>query len=93
MKEKVITATVLTMILMGTLLIITPTLGTPDPIKIGIIGPHGLPHWSPSGMKEASHIAAQEINDAGGINVGGVYRNVTIVEGDEHSGIVSRRDM
>jgi branched-chain amino acid transport system substrate-binding protein len=85
MKEKVITTTVLTMILIGTLLIIAPTLGVPDPIKIGIIGPVGLPHWSPCGMKEGAEIAAQQINDAGGVNVGGTYRNITLVEGNENS--------
>jgi ABC-type branched-subunit amino acid transport system substrate-binding protein len=36
-------------------------------LKIGVIGPVGLPHWSPAGMKEAAEMARDEINAMGGI--------------------------
>jgi len=86
MKEKAVVAIVLAMILIGTMPIVTIVHASPDDIKIGVIGPHGLPHWSPAGMREGALIAAQEINDDGGVRVGaGDYRNITIIEEDEHS--------
>ena len=86
MKEKAVVAIVLAMILIGTMPIVTIVHASPDDIKIGVIGPHGLPHWSPAGMREGALIAAQEINDAGGVRVGaGDYRNITIIEGNENS--------
>lgn len=48
-------------------------------IKIGIIGPVGLPHWEPSGMKPAAELAAKEINDAGGVNVGGTKYKIELL--------------
>ena len=84
MKEKIMVAVVLTMILFGTMHAIVPTMGSPEPIKIGIVGPLGLPHWQPAGMVPGAEIAAQEINVTG-INVGGVYRNISLDFEDEHA--------
>ena len=36
-------------------------------LKIGVIGPVGLPHWSPAGMRDAAEMARDEINALGGI--------------------------
>jgi len=87
MKEKVMVAVILTVILIGTMHTIVPVLGEPEPIKIGIIGPitGGLPHWDPAGMKPGAEIAVKEINDAGGVNVSGTYRNITLFFEDEHA--------
>jgi len=69
-KLKAIGVLMLTVFLMTTVLYNIPVKAQAT-IKIGIIGPVGLPHWEPAGMKPAAEIAAQEINDAGGVNVGG----------------------
>ena len=71
--------------LISTMFKTVPTQAAPEDIKIGIIGPVGLPQWSPAGMKEGAELAAMEINDAGGVNIGGTYRNITLVEGNECS--------
>jgi branched-chain amino acid transport system substrate-binding protein len=84
MKEKLMAATVVTIILISTLALFAPVRASPD-IKIGIIGPQGLPHWSPNGMKEGAEIAAKEINDAGGINVSGTFHNISLVFENEYS--------
>ena len=55
-----------------------------QPLKIGIIGPVGWPHWSP-GMKEAAEMARDEINAAGGIDTGSGYYGVKLIFGDERS--------
>jgi branched-chain amino acid transport system substrate-binding protein len=52
-------------------------------IKIGIIGPQGLPHWSPGGMWDAAQLAAMEINAEGGINVGGTMHTITLISANE----------
>lgn len=53
-------------------------------IKIGIIGPHGLPHWSP-GMKEAAEMAAEEINAAGGVHLPDGDYEIVLAFGNEHA--------
>ncbi len=75
----------LTLFLMTALFHAFPVKATPEPIKVGIIGPVLLPHWEPAGMWPAAQMAAQEINDAGGVNVSNVYRNITLVEGNEYA--------
>jgi len=62
--------------------------GTPafvGQIKIGIIGPMGLPHFSPAGMKEGAEMARDEINAAGGIHLTDGDYELVIVFGDEHA--------
>jgi len=71
--------------LISTIFTVIPTLGTNESIKIGIIGPVGLPHWSPAGMKEAAELAAQKINDEGGISVGGVPHTVELFFENEYA--------
>ncbi len=59
---------------------LTRTTFAQETIKIGIIGPTGLPHWEPSGMKPAAELAAKEINDAGGIRLpDGTRRNIELL--------------
>lgn len=53
-------------------------------IKLGIIGPQGLPHWSP-GMWEAAQMAVEEINAAGGVNLGGTTYQFALEPGNEHA--------
>lgn len=48
-------------------------------IKIGIIGPVGLPHWEPGGMKDAAELAANEINAAGGVDIGGTSYRIELL--------------
>jgi len=54
-------------------------------ITVGIIGPVGLPHWEPAGMKPASEMAADEINAAGGIALADGNYQVVLKFGDEHA--------
>jgi branched-chain amino acid transport system substrate-binding protein len=84
MKEKVIVTIVFTMLLIGTMLTAFPIKAQPQ-IKIGIIGPVGLPHYSPAGMKEAAEMARDEINAAGGIHLGDGDYELVLVFGDEHA--------
>jgi branched-chain amino acid transport system substrate-binding protein len=53
-------------------------------IKIGIIGPVGLPHWSP-GMKEAAEMAAEEINAKGGVHLTDGNYKIVLAFGNEHA--------
>ncbi len=53
-------------------------------IKVGVIGPVGLPHWSP-GMKEAAEMARDEINAAGGIKIGGTSYQIQLILGNEYA--------
>ena len=79
MKSKVIIGMIFTLLLTGipyTVLRVIPVT-TEMPIKVGVIGPM---EWiQGQGMKEASILAAEEINDAGGV----LGRELVIVTGDE----------
>ena len=85
MKNKTIAGIMLTLILAATLVFVIPIQAARPTIKIGIIGPNELPHWSPVGMKEGAEMARDEINVAG-VNVEGdqVY-DIELVFADEHS--------
>ena len=74
----------LTVFLMTTVLYNIPVKAQAT-IKIGIIGPVGLPHWEPAGMKPAAEMARDEINIAGGVDVGGEYRNIELVFANEYA--------
>lgn len=69
---------------LGVLLIGLPVCvdAAPKPIKIGVSGPMtiivGKQHW------RGAVVAAEEINAAGGINVGGVRRPIELVKGDSN---------
>ena len=52
-------------------------------LKIGVIGPVGLPHWSPAGMKEAAEMARDEINLLGGIQFPGGEVDIALEFGNE----------
>ena len=83
MKTKLITGIIVTLFLVSALFTVIPITAQPT-VKIGIIGPYGLPHWSP-GMKEAAEMARDEINDAGGINIGGTMYTIVLAFEDEHA--------
>jgi branched-chain amino acid transport system substrate-binding protein len=84
MKEKAIIGIVVSALIIVAMFAALPTkaqfVGT---IKIGVIGPVGLPHWSPAGMKEASEMAADEINAAGGVHLADGDYEIVLVFGDE----------
>ncbi len=84
MKKSTIAA-IFALLLVGAMFIVLPTTrGYAGQIKIGIIGPYNLPHWSP-GMKEAAEMARDEINAAGGVNIGGSYYEIVLAFRDEHA--------
>jgi branched-chain amino acid transport system substrate-binding protein len=84
LRTKAIAGIIVTLFLTSMFLSAVPVksanIGT---LKIGIIGPVGLPHWSPAGMKEAAEMARDEINDAGGIQFPGGEVDITIEFGNE----------
>jgi len=84
MKEKAIIGIVFTALMIGAMFAAFPTKAQfVGQIKIGIIGPVGLPHWSPAGMKEASEMAAEEINAAGGVHLADGDYEIVLAFGDE----------
>lgn len=86
MREKAILGIVFAMLIVIAMFATLPTKAQFDgQIKIGIIGPIGYPHWSPAGMKEASEMAAEEINAAGGVNLTAGDYEIVLAFGDEHA--------
>jgi len=79
MKEKVIVATVLTMILIGTMTSVLPIMASPDPIKIAVVGPQGWIQWD--GMWVGAKMAQEKINNGGGI----LGHPVELIPVDEHA--------
>jgi branched-chain amino acid transport system substrate-binding protein len=77
MNRKV--ALILIPLLLAPMFALAPLTSAQPTIKIGIIGPVGLPHWEPAGMKPAAELAAKEINDAGGVNVGGIRYSIELL--------------
>jgi ABC-type branched-subunit amino acid transport system substrate-binding protein len=77
MKAKLTTGIVCTLILVSTLFAVMPA-KSQITVTLGVIGPVGLPHWSP-GMKEAAEMARDEIN-AGPLDV-----TIVLKFGDEHA--------
>lgn len=61
------------------------TFGAVKNLNIGVIGPQGLPHWSPGGMWDAAQLAAMEINAAGGISIGTDTYMINLMPANEHS--------
>jgi branched-chain amino acid transport system substrate-binding protein len=93
MKAKSILGIAIAVLMITSMFVVFPltsragALGEDGEIKIGIIGPVGLPHWSPAGMKEAAEMARDEINAAGGVDVhnNGSSYNITLVFGNEYA--------
>ena len=84
MKEKAIVGIVFTALMIVAMFAALPTKAQfVGQIKIGVIGPVGLPHWSPAGMKEASEMAAEEINAAGGVHLADGDYEIVLAFGDE----------
>jgi branched-chain amino acid transport system substrate-binding protein len=84
-ERKVTVGIAFTLVLLATMLITPPTKGFVGQIKIGIIGPQGLPHWSPVGMKEGAEMAAMEINATGGIQLSDGGYEIKLVFANEYS--------
>lgn len=61
------------------------TFGATKTLSIGVIGPKGLPHWSPGGMWDGARLARDEINAAGGIHIGSDTYTINLIDEDEHS--------
>jgi len=85
MKMKNTLGLIVGLLLIGTMFSILPTKGFDGQIKIGIIGPVGLPHWSNAGMKEAAEMARDEINAAGGVQLPGGDYEIVLVFRNEHA--------
>lgn len=84
MKSKHVLATIFMLMMV---IAFIPTLTTAQyagQIKIGIIGPHGLPHYSP-GMKEAAEMARDEINAAGGVHMGDGNYEIVLAFANEYA--------
>jgi len=84
MKKNSIAGILITLTFLTTLVMVFPVQAARPTIKIGIIGPNELPHWSPAGMKEGAELARDTINVAG-VNVGGTLYDFELAFRDEHS--------
>ncbi len=88
MKGKSALTIAVILVLSSTLFFALP-IRAQETLKIGIIGPYGIPHWggpySPltCGMWEGASLAAMEINAAGGINVGGTTYTIALEPANE----------
>jgi len=80
---KSIVRIVAILLLISTIFTFVPIRAANPTIKVGVIGPQGLPHWSPAGMKEGAELARDEINAAGGVDVGGTPYDIELVYGNE----------
>lgn len=85
MRLSKIEVVAMILLLLGLIFSVIPVKSQNPTIKIGVIGPQGLPHWSPAGMQEGAELARDEINAAGGVNVGGVMHNIELVYGNEYA--------
>ena len=84
MRTKAIAGTIMTLFLTTMFLLAVPVKSQPiDTLKIGVIGPVGLPYWSPAGMKEAAEMARDEINAMGGIAFPEGNVTITLCVGNE----------
>ena len=86
MSKKAVVGILIATVLIGTLFVAFPIKAAfKGQIKIGIIGPQGLPHWAPAGMQPGAEMAAEDINAAGGIHLADGDYEVVLVFGDEHA--------
>jgi len=83
---KIAVGLLLAMFLVGTTITAIPVkaafVGT---IKVGVIGPQGLPHWTPAGMWDGAEMAAEEINSAGGVILPDGAYSITLAAGNEYA--------
>ena len=57
-----------------------------EPLKIGLSGPFtGGSASNGAGIRDGANLAAEEINAAGGIDVGGTKRRIQLIERDDQS--------
>ena len=77
MKRKVTVAIMVTLFVVGALFTAIPLKAEPETIKIGILGP--MLWIQGQGMVEGATLAMEEINDAGGVDVGGVPHTIELV--------------
>jgi len=86
LKEKAILGIVFTAAIVVAMFAALPTKAAfVGQIKIGIIGPVGLPHWDPAGMKPAAEMAADEINAAGGVLLDDGAYEIILAFGNEYA--------
>jgi ABC-type branched-subunit amino acid transport system substrate-binding protein len=86
MKEKAFIGIVFaTLLIASTFTALTTKAAFKGTITIGIIGPVGLPHWEPSGMKPAAEMYRDEINAAGGVPLADGNYQIVLKFGDEHA--------
>ena len=86
MKEKAILGIVFTAAIIVAMFAALPTKAQfVGQIKIGIIGPYGMDHWSPAGMKEASEFARDEINAAGGVHLSDGDYEIVLAFANDHT--------
>jgi len=83
MKLKASIGTTLALLVVSTAFNVVPVFGSTQYIKIGAVGPKGWIQWN--GLWEGVQMARDAINDAGGINIGGVSYKIQLVDIDEHS--------
>jgi len=82
--KKIVTLLAM-LLLITTTVTFVPVRASPGTITVGIIGPQGLPHFSPCGMWQGAELAASEINATGGVDVGGTPYYIKIVPGNEYA--------
>jgi len=86
MKEKAFIGMVFAALLIATTFTALPTKAAfKGQITVGIIGPYGLPHWDPAGMRPAAEMAAAEINAAGGVHLADGDYQIVLKFGNEYA--------
>jgi len=75
----------ISLLLIGSFAFSRLSFGAVKTLNVGIIGPQGLPHWSPGGMWDAAQLAALEINSTGGIKLGSDNYMINLMKENEHS--------
>jgi branched-chain amino acid transport system substrate-binding protein len=84
MKEKALISIVFATLLIASTFAPLITKAADKTITIGIVGPVGLPHWDPAGMKPGAELAADEINAAGGVALADGNYQIVLKFADEH---------
>ena len=83
MKLKAVSGIMLILFVVSIAFNVVPVFGSTQYIKIGVVGPKGWIQWD--GLWEGAMMARDEINDAGGINIGESFYNIQLVDIDEHA--------
>ena len=84
MMKKTIAGIIITLIMVTAYVSTIPVQAQRPTIKVGVIGPIGMPQWSPAGMKEGAELARDEIN-VEGVDVGGTLHDFELAFGNEYS--------